>query len=95
MKKVLLIGLIIGALAFSGCAQRKTIDNVTYDTYGLFNEDSKQNPNVEYDISVGNVVWSIILFETIIAPVYFIGFDLYEPVGPKSNNPNLKGVVNE
>ena len=95
MKKNIVMVLIVAILAtsFTGCSQRKNIDGVTYDTYGLFTENKKANPNIEYELSVGNVIWGIILIETIIGPIYFFGFDLWEPVGPKVTNPNMKGVV--
>ena len=40
---------------------------------------------------VGNVVWSVLLVETVIAPIYFLGFSLFEPVGPKGEVEN--GVI--
>ena len=91
MRKVItLITLIAFALAVTGCSDRKVIDGVDYDTYGLFNQDDKKNPEIEYNLVWGNLIWGIILIETIIAPVYFFGFDLFEPVGKK---PQVKGQV--
>jgi hypothetical protein len=91
MKKLLTITLLSLTLFMSGCANTKTIDNITYDTYGFFNEGSKKNPNIHYELSVGNIIWSVILCETIIAPVYFIGFSIYEPVSPESTH--IKGAL--
>ncbi len=51
-----------------------------YPTYGLFNESTAKSKDVCYELSVGNVIWSIILFETVIFPVYFVGWSLYNPV---------------
>ena len=95
MKKTITSILIVAilALSFSGCADRKTVNGVTYETYGLLNSNDKENPNIQYELSIGNIVWGIILIETVIAPIYFFGFSLWEPVGPKNTNPNLKGVV--
>jgi hypothetical protein len=89
---LMLISLIIG-----GCGNDKHIctpDKTchTYGQYGLFNLDDK-NPNIKYELVVGNVVWDIILFETVIVPVVLIGWKLYEPVGVISTDPNMKGVV--
>lgn len=50
-----------------------------------------KNPDVAYRLIIGNIIWSCILVETIIAPIYFIGFSLYEPIGPKTTTE--KGVV--
>ena len=79
--------------SLSGCADRKTINGRTYDTYGVFSEGSTRNGAIEYEVSIGNVIWGILLAETIIAPVYFFGFALFEPVRPLRINPNMKGVV--
>ena len=55
-----------------------------YPTYGLFNEGSSKSKNVCYEISVGNVIWSIILIETFIFPIYFVGWSIYNPVRLKT-----------
>ena len=94
MKKlttIILICLFLATTSFYGCGNTKVIDGVEYDTYGILNENSKKNENVEYDWIVGNVVWGILLIETIIAPVYFFGFSLFEPIGKKSEV--IKGQV--
>ena len=68
------------------------IDGVKYDTYGILNADEKKNPNIEYRMVWGNLVWSLILCETIIAPFYFIGFSMYEPIGKLDPN-KPKGAI--
>lgn len=55
-----------------------------YPTYGLLNTESNKSEKMCYKLNLGNVIWSIVLFETIIAPVYFIGFSLYNPIGEKT-----------
>ena len=77
MKKIICIVLVVAVMALSGCGHPKTINGTTYPTRGLFQE---KNPNIHYEVSVGNVVWSIILVETIIAPVYFVGWSIYNPI---------------
>lgn len=89
--------------SLTGCGDTKRISlkdpktgEVTsnvYDTYGFFNKNSKENPNIQYEIILGNVIWACILSGSIIFPVYFIGFSLYEPVGPKIHDPAEKGVI--
>lgn len=76
----------------TGCGSDKTINGVKYGTYGLFNKSEQRNDDIAYKLIVGNLVWSIILVETIIAPIYFIGFSMYEPVGA-NNNTKIKGAV--
>ena len=82
--------LVLSTTLFVGCGSQKTIDGVTYDTYGLLDSDDKKNPNIQYEIVWGNVIWGAILFETIVAPIYFFGFSCFEPVGKKSG---VKGEV--
>lgn len=82
MKKVFLVlSLIVG---LSSCADEKTftIDNkqVTVQPYGWANYETKQNDSIIYEPVFGNIVWSIILVETIVAPVYFTGWAVMEPV---------------
>ena len=76
--KIIIIFLIHSL--FIACGDSKVIDGVEYETYGLINRDEIRNPNIKYKVIIGNVVWGIILCETIVAPVYFFGFSLHEPV---------------
>lgn len=87
MKKFISMLMI---LALVGCASTKTVEGITYDTYGMFNIDEKKNPDIQYEVSGWSVFWGVVLFETVIAPIYFFGYDLYEPVGKK---PSIKGEV--
>lgn len=73
--------LLAAAVALSGCADNKWIGGKEYGTYGLLNEGSMKSDKVEYRLVAGNVIWSVILCETVFAPIYFIGFSIYEPVG--------------
>lgn len=84
MKKTILVVLAF-CIALTGCGQPLTVNKKEYPTYGLFNEYTKKSKNVCYEISVGNVILSIILIETIIAPIYFIGWDLFNPVRLKKD----------
>ena len=92
MRILNLILCVLLTLSLVGCGKSKWIDGKVYGTYGLFNEKTRKNSNIEYELSTGNVIWSIILIETIVFPVYFVGFSLYNPICKKGNlNP---GVVN-
>jgi hypothetical protein len=92
LKKFLAVKLVVTlALLTTACGGAK-INGVYYDSYGLANEQSHRNTNVVYEISAGSVLWGIVLSETIIAPVYIIGWDLYKPVAQKAV-PNT--VVNQ
>lgn len=89
MKKPVL--LLLAASVLSGCADSMWVDGKKYGTYGLLNEKSMRSDKVEYRLVAGNVIWSVILCETIFMPLYFIGFSIYEPVGPAGRTE--KGVV--
>ncbi len=91
MRKLIAITLIAASLLLTGCGSTKTINGVTYDTYGLMSPE-KHNPKIEYRVIWGNVVWAVLLSETIVAPIYFAGFSLFEPVQPV---PAIPGQVQE
>lgn len=78
---MLILVLALGSLA--GCGDNTVIDGTKFGTYGFLNEGTMRNPSVEYRIIYGNIFWSVVLCETIVAPIYFIGFSLYEPVSKK------------
>ena len=97
MKRLTVVLLMCMMFLVSACGDSKVIPtekngNVRYGTYGLLTENTDKNPDIEYKIIVGNVVWSIILIESIVFPVYFIGFSMYEPVGVKDGI-RIKGKV--
>ena len=93
MKETRTIAVIIAAsIALAGCARPKTICGVEYGSYGLLDADDKKNPDVEYEVVWGNVFWGVVLLESVIAPIYFAGFSLFQPVGPKSK---IKGATSK
>ena len=82
MKKLILLAL--AAVMMAGCADEKTFqkaDGTTFtaEPYGWMNTSRKVD-GVVYDVCPGNIVWSIVLGETVIAPVLFTGLSLWEPV---------------
>lgn len=79
---------IVGAAistCWGGCAGSKEVcikeGCFTFEPYGLFDEDSVKNDQVEYEVSTGNVVLSVIFVESVVVPVILLGWYLYEPVG--------------
>jgi len=87
MKRTLLVLALASTLLLTACgAEEKTIDGVKYGTYGVVNATEMKNPNIHYELSGWSIFWSIVFSETIIAPVYFIGWDLYEPISKKDPN---------
>jgi uncharacterized lipoprotein NlpE involved in copper resistance len=92
MKKLIVILLLI-SLVIMGCGNSKTIDGVEYDTIGIISQEEDKNPNIQYKPIWGNIIWGSLLSGTLIAPIYFFGFSMWEPVGKKDNN-KLKGQIN-
>lgn len=84
MKKLLIL-LVLVIIACTSCADSKTFkraDGTSFvaEPYGWGNYQSNKIEGVVYELNVGNVVWDVLLFETIIVPVWLTGWELYEPV---------------
>jgi hypothetical protein len=81
--KCLVSLILILSLLVVGCAQSKVINGVNYKPYGIPNMDDRKSPKVHYEPCWGNIIWGCILCETIVAPVYFFGFSMFNPDSPK------------
>lgn len=84
MKKTILT-LVAGLLLLS-CADSKTftIDGrqEVIEPYGWWNVETKHD-SIHYELVTGNIVWSVLLSETVVAPLVFTGGYIYEPVSKK------------
>ncbi len=80
------IAIILISLFAVQCADSKdfVIDGkkVTVEPYGWFDLEAK-NDSIKYGVCTGNVVWSVILVETVLAPIVITGNSLYEPLEKK------------
>ena len=85
MKK-LVASLVVASLLLTGCGQPETINGKEYPTYGLFNSSTSKSEKICYEVSIGNVVWSVLLIETVVMPLYFIGWSLFNPIKAKPEN---------
>jgi len=84
MKRTLLLAAALAStLLLTACGNDKVINGKDYQTYGVFNEDDVKDPAIRYEVSPGSVIWAIILCETVVFPVYIIGWDLWQPVSAK------------
>jgi hypothetical protein len=81
MKKFLIVLMV---LCLTACGQPMHHQEKVYPTFGLLNAQTDQSKKMCYRVIWGNVVWAFILSETLVAPFYFIGFDLYEPYSVKT-----------
>ena len=84
MRKLFIsILILLLCLSVSGCGEDKRINGRLCETYGILNKDEIKCPNVKYKVIKGNVILGIVFIETIIAPIYFFGFSIKEPVEEK------------
>lgn len=96
MKKLAI--LLCAALLLMGCGSDKVINGKDVKTVGIISTivddatlfDVKQ-PDIQYKVIWGNVIWGCILIETVVAPIYFFGFSMFEPVGPKEVKKLVEG----
>lgn len=79
--------MLVSLVLVTGCATSREINGKTVEPYGLFNEDARKDPNVNYEVSPGSVIVGIIFCETIVFPVYIVGWDLYAPISAKTPAP--------
>lgn len=82
MKKILLAVLAVMLLA--SCADNKTFKKSDGTTvvavpYGWMDKE-RAIDGVQYEICTSNVVLSVILGETVVAPIMLTGLELWEPV---------------
>ena len=77
-----------------GCGKDMIVNGKDRKTIGLINlvvnDSSVMEPkygDVQYRVIWGNVVWGTLLFATVLAPVYFFGFSMFEPIGPRQETP--------
>jgi hypothetical protein len=84
MKKLFVLA-IVTTIMLSGCADSKTFKKAdgtwfTAQPYGWMDKNDFKIDGVQYEVCVGNVVWSILTSETIVGPIILTGVGLYEPV---------------
>lgn len=81
MKKLIVFAFSI--LLLSSCSHQETFKTesgpVIAEGYGIANEEAKKIPTVVYSISAVNVILAILFCETIVVPIYVVGWELYEP----------------
>lgn len=82
MKKLFI--LLLTALLMS-CADSKTFEKAdgtkfVAEPYGWANYQSNKIEGVVYEACFGNIIWDVIMVETIVVPIWLTGWELYEPV---------------
>jgi hypothetical protein len=86
MFKVLFVALMMVCVSLVSCGQSKTIGGIEYKPIGVASKIVPKNlttysDSIRYEVCVGNVMWGVVLCETVIAPIYFFGFSMFNPVG--------------
>ena len=71
--------------AFMSIVSKDTFTTYTVEPYGWADSDELKDKNVVYKVCVGNIVWDVIGFESVIIPVWLTGWQLYEPIKLKKN----------
>lgn len=87
MKKAILFCGLMSVMLLASCADSKEFiinnQDVLVEPYGWMNKEALKNDSVIYKVNTGNVIWSVLGFETIVLPLYLTGTELYEPVRKK------------
>jgi len=84
MKKVICL-LVLVSFFLMACGTDMVIDGKKHETIGIISLAlDKKVPGVKYEVIWGNVILGVLLIETIIAPIYFFGFSMFEPVGKEA-----------
>lgn len=73
------------SLLLAGCGTYSTPEARPYQSYGPFNASTYKSKNVCYEVSAWSIIWGIVLVETIVAPIYFFGYNLYNPTRLKKS----------
>lgn len=81
LKRFLTVAVVASML--TACGAPLDHNGKHYPTVGIVNMATEKSDKMCYEASIGNIIWSIILIETIVAPIYFIGWSMWNPVGPK------------
>jgi hypothetical protein len=84
--KCLLAVVLIASILLIGCGQSKVINGVERKPVGIISMNTDMgtySKHVHYEPCWGNIIWGAILVETIIAPIYFYGFSMFNPVSVK------------
>jgi hypothetical protein len=81
--------MVLLTLTLTSCADSKTFtDNkgieFTAEPYGWADYNEVKIDIVIYKPCIGNIVWDVLLSETVAIPIWLTGWQFYEPVGLKT-----------
>jgi hypothetical protein len=76
--------LLILAVLLAACGEPMKSGGKTYECYGIaddFARNPRQDPEVRYEMESWNWLWVALTLETVIVPIYIVGWQVYCPVG--------------
>jgi hypothetical protein len=65
-----------------GCSSPRVIDGVTHRPAGIF---SASSPDIYYEVNGSDIILTIVTIETVVIPIYIVGWDILEPACKKSD----------
>jgi len=80
MKKTIVFLVLISLI---GCASPIYVEDEVVGPYGmyhLFFDKDKINEDMVYKLSIGNMILSVVLVETIVVPFVLVGWYLWQPI---------------
>jgi len=90
MLRFIALTLILCMLSVS-CGRSQVINGINYKPVGLISmkmEIGTYSKKVHYEPCWGNIILGTIFVETIIIPIYFFGFSMFNPISEKVNSTN-------
>jgi hypothetical protein len=92
MKRMLVSLVVILSLLCVGCGRSMNINGTHRTPVGLISMNCQNlgtySKKVRYEPCWGNIFWGTVFFETIIAPIYFFGFSMFNPAGVQDTTNN-------
>ena len=81
--KLVVVSLML-AVMLAGCGNSlKGQDGKIYECYGIIDKDDVKDPNIRYKLVTDNIIWDVILVETVVVPIWLLGFQTHCPVEAK------------
>ena len=76
MKYIFLIMLF----SFYSCGNKPMVhNNKIYNCYGIFDIEQEKKQNVLYELDTNNIIGTFFLMETLIVPIWNLGWNTYCP----------------
>jgi predicted small secreted protein len=85
--------VVAASMFLTACTGSARVAGHEYSAYGAASADQNKNPNIEYRVSIFNVVLAVVFVETIVVPIVVLGWQLMVPDHVKgTEDPTKKGL---